>query len=167
LRHYIPSNSVTSGAPRQKRHQRKPAIERVQALADISRSGSRSCCHSNETRAPIANPHNSAQLEDTLYHSSKLYPGPCSSVRMRPGTDRQTDRQTHRHTDVRDHYTFRVVYDSRENVNISPTEQKAFRIDFETCPCITWIYGRASNPEAKTARRVSAPNTCRLKLLFS
>ena len=38
-------------------------IERVQALADISRSAL--CCHSNETRAPIANPPNSAQLEGT------------------------------------------------------------------------------------------------------
>ena len=26
----------------------------------------------------------------------------------------QTDRQTHRQTDARDHNTFRVVYDSRE-----------------------------------------------------
>jgi len=34
-------------------------IQRVQALADISR------CHSNATRAPIANPPNSAQLEGT------------------------------------------------------------------------------------------------------
>ena len=31
------------------------------------------CCHSNETRAPIANPPNSAQLEGTPYHSLKLY----------------------------------------------------------------------------------------------
>ena len=30
------------------------------------------CCHSNETRAPIANPLNSAQLEGTLYHSFNL-----------------------------------------------------------------------------------------------
>jgi len=43
-----------------------PGMERVQALADISRSAL--CCHSNETRAPIANPPNSAQLEGTLYH---------------------------------------------------------------------------------------------------
>jgi len=28
--------------------------------------------------------------------------------------DRQTHRQTHRHTDVRDHNTFLVVFDSRE-----------------------------------------------------
>jgi len=49
--------------------------ERVQALADISRLVL--CCHSNETRALIANPPNSAQLEDTPYHSSKLRPGPC------------------------------------------------------------------------------------------
>jgi len=41
----------------------KPGTERVQTLDDISRSAL--CCHSNETRAPIANPPNSAQLEDT------------------------------------------------------------------------------------------------------
>jgi len=41
----------------------KPGIERVQALADISRSAI--CCHSNETRAQIANPPNSAQLKGT------------------------------------------------------------------------------------------------------
>jgi len=38
-----------------------PGIERVQALADISRSAL--CSHSNETRALIANLPNSAQLE--------------------------------------------------------------------------------------------------------
>jgi len=40
-----------------------PGIERVRALADIARSAL--CCHSNETRAPIANPPNSAQLQGT------------------------------------------------------------------------------------------------------
>ena len=59
------------------------------------------CCHSIETRAPIANPPNSAQLEGTPYHSPKLHPDPCCSVGMRRGTDRHTDR----HTDGRDHYT--------------------------------------------------------------
>ena len=44
-------------------------------------------CHSNETRTPIANPPNSAQLEGTPYHSSKLRPGTCGSVG-------QTDTQT-------------------------------------------------------------------------
>jgi len=39
----------------------KPSTERVQAFADISRSAL--CCHSNETRASIANPPNTAQLE--------------------------------------------------------------------------------------------------------
>jgi len=29
-------------------------------------------------------------------------------------TDTQTDRQTHTHTDARDHNTFCVVYDSRK-----------------------------------------------------
>ena len=41
----------------------KPGTERAQALADISRSAL--CCHNNETRAPIAYPSNSAQLEST------------------------------------------------------------------------------------------------------
>jgi len=55
---------------------------------DISRSAL--CCHSNETRAPTANPPNSGQLGFTPYHSSKLHPGPCSSVGMWLGTDRHT-----------------------------------------------------------------------------
>ena len=41
--------------------------QRVQALADISRSAL--YCHSNETRAPIATKPNSAQLEGTLNYS--------------------------------------------------------------------------------------------------
>jgi len=41
----------------------QPGIERVQALADISRAAL--CCHSNETRAPIVNLPNSSQLEGT------------------------------------------------------------------------------------------------------
>jgi len=67
---------------------------------------------SNETRPPIANPPNSAQLWGSPYHSPKLHPGLCSSVGVLPRTVRQTDR--HIHTDVGDHNTFRVVYDSRE-----------------------------------------------------
>ena len=70
----------------------QPAIQRVQALADISHSALL-CCHCNETRAPIANPPNSAQLEGTRYHSPKLHPGPYSSVGMRRGPDRQTHRR--------------------------------------------------------------------------
>jgi len=48
------------------------------------------CCYSNEIRAPIANPPNSAQLPGTPYHSSKLHPGPCTacSVGVMRGTDR-------------------------------------------------------------------------------
>ena len=79
----------------------KPVTERVRALADISRSAL--CCHSNETRAPISNPPNSAQLEGTRYHSPKLHPGPCSNVGMRRGTDRHT-------ADGRDQYRFRLGY---------------------------------------------------------
>jgi len=93
----------------------KPGIERVQALTDISRSAL--CCHSNEIRAPIANPPNSAQLGATLT-IPKITSRSVRSVRMRRGTDRQTDTQTHRHTDtqtaVATQYTFRLGYTSRE-----------------------------------------------------
>jgi len=50
--------------------------------------------NSNETRAPIANLPNSAQLVGTPYHSTKLHPGLCNSVGMRRGTDNQTHRNT-------------------------------------------------------------------------
>jgi len=70
----------------------KPGIERVQALADISRLAL--CCHSNKTHAPTANLPNSAQLEGTPYHSPNLHTGPCSSVGMRQWTHRQADTQT-------------------------------------------------------------------------
>jgi len=70
----------------------KRGIERVQALADISRPAL--CCHSNETRAAIVNPPYSAQIEGIPYHSPNLHPGPCNSVGMRRAADRQTD--THR-----------------------------------------------------------------------
>jgi len=54
--------------------------------------------HSNATRAPIANPPNSAQLGDIpskhiTSNSFKLHSGPCNSVDMRPRTDRQTHRR--------------------------------------------------------------------------
>ena len=52
------------------------------------------CCHGNETHAPIANPPNSPQIGGTPYLSPKLHAGPCSSVGMRRGTDRHTDRDT-------------------------------------------------------------------------
>jgi len=82
----------------------KPGIERVQTLADMSRSAL--CCLSNETRAPIANPPNSAQLEGT--HHSPSY------IRVRAVVWGCGRGQTHRHADARDQYTFGVVYDLRE-----------------------------------------------------
>jgi len=56
---------------------------------------------SNETRAPIANPPNNAHLGGSPYHSSKLHPGPSSSVDVRPRIVRQTHRQTHTDTQTR------------------------------------------------------------------
>ena len=52
------------------------------------------CCHSNETRAPIAYPPKSSQLGSTLHHSIKLYRGSCSRVGMRRGADTHADTQT-------------------------------------------------------------------------
>jgi len=87
-------------------------------LADISRSPrcchvhplpirAAICCHSNETRAPIANPPNSAQLGGTLYRPPTYIR--VRAVVWRTAADRHTDRQT----DVRDHSILCVVYDTR------------------------------------------------------
>jgi len=92
----------------------KPGIERVQALADIFCLVL--CCHSNETRSPIANLPNGTQLDGTPgpLPFPKLYPGLCSSVGMRQGTDRQTHRCTwpiyisHRLRLARNNYTIRI-----------------------------------------------------------
>ena len=67
------------------------------------------CCHSNATRAPIANPPNSAQLGGSLNHAPKLH-----YIRVRAVVWAYGRGQTDRQTDVRDHNTFCVVYDSRK-----------------------------------------------------
>jgi len=67
----------------------KPRIQRVQEFADISRSVL--CCHSNETRAPIADPPNSVQLEDHLPFASYIR---VRAVVWECG-EGQTDRQIH------------------------------------------------------------------------
>jgi len=54
----------------------------------------------------LQDPPNSAQLGGIPYHSPKLHPDPCNTVGMQLRTD------TDRHTDVRDHNIFRVIYDS-------------------------------------------------------
>jgi len=82
-------------------------IERVQAFADISCSVL--CCHSNESRAPIANPPISAQLEGTLYHSRSCIR--VHAVVLECSEDRQTHRQLwplyiSRHLDLHDVITY-------------------------------------------------------------
>jgi len=67
----------------------QPSIERVQPLADISRSAL--CCHSNETHAPIASPPNSAQLVGTPTI-------PPSYIRVRAVVWGCGRGHTHRHT---------------------------------------------------------------------
>jgi len=91
-----------------------PPVTNQQRAHTLRKLGFALCCHSNATRAPIANPPNSAQLGGSLYHAPKLHPGPCSNVGVRPRTDTQTHTQTHRHTDAHNHNTFCVVYDSRK-----------------------------------------------------
>jgi len=78
--------------------------------AALRKLGFALCCHSNATRAPTANLPNSAQLGGCLYHAPKLHPGLCSSVSVRP----RTDRHTHKHTNAHDHNTFCIVYDARK-----------------------------------------------------
>ena len=109
ISHWFILSLSTTGLPRERRcsqvklfmciccEMRKkcqPAIQRVQALADILRTAIYAfavyktislhvCCDSNKTDAPIANLPNNAQLEGIPYHSPKLHPGLCSSVGMR------------------------------------------------------------------------------------
>jgi len=75
----------------------QPAVRTMSSYRGMDASlelGLALCCHSNATRAPIANPPNSAQLGGSLYHAAKLHPGPRSSVGVWPRTDTHT--QTHR-----------------------------------------------------------------------
>jgi len=60
----------------------------------------------NATRAPTANPPNTARLGGILYHTPKLHPGPCNSVDMRS----RTDTQAHKHTDRPTEQTHRRVW---------------------------------------------------------
>jgi len=81
----------------------------VQALADSSLSAL--CCHSNETRAPIANPPNSAQLEGTTTVSPSYIR--VSAVVWECG-EGQRDRQIHRRMAVTNTYFAPAGYVSRE-----------------------------------------------------
>jgi len=68
---------------------RIPGMQRVQALGGISRSAL--CCHSNETRAPIANPPNSAQLQGTvtnIHFASATHHAECTNDVFCNTTDR-------------------------------------------------------------------------------
>jgi len=59
------------------------------------------CCHSNKTRAPLANLQNSAQLEGTPYLSP-------SYIRVRAVVWECGEEQRDRHTDGHGQYTFRL-----------------------------------------------------------
>jgi len=63
----------------------------VQALANVSRSGYAATETKPVHRLHIRPSANSAQLGGTPQPFPILHPGPCSSVGMRPRTDRQTD----------------------------------------------------------------------------
>jgi len=67
------------------------------------------CCHSNATRAPIANPSSSAQTGGILYHPSPSYFRVCAIV-WACGRG-QTDRHTYRRAWPQ--YISRHLYDSR------------------------------------------------------
>ena len=73
------------------------AIKRVQASSLTFRIR-RVCYHSNETRAPIANPLSSAQLGGTSYHSQRY-------SRVRAIVWECGEGQTDTQTDGRDHNT--------------------------------------------------------------
>jgi len=71
-------------------HKRQPDIERVQALADISRS---------RYAAIATQPVHRLQIRPVVHKGVRhtippMGMSPCNSLGMRPGTDRQSDRQT-------------------------------------------------------------------------
>jgi len=96
------------------RHQWKPAVQTVQTAAVMLRTppvAGQSPAGGARRPGPAGRSHyvvisRDAQLGGSLYHAPKLHPGPRNSVGVRPRRDRHTD------TDVRDHNTFCVVYDS-------------------------------------------------------
>jgi len=72
----------------------EPGIERLQALADISRS--RYVDRATEFPCTDCKSAQQCTTRGHLLPFPKLHPGPCSSVGIRPHTDRQTHRQTRR-----------------------------------------------------------------------
>jgi len=95
-RHQWTSAVQAAAVTGQQRAQTSPRVRTMSSYREMDASfslGFALCCHSNAARAPIANPLNSAQLGGSLYHAPKLYPGPCSSVGVRPQTDIQTHRR--------------------------------------------------------------------------
>jgi len=84
----------------------EPGRERVQALADISRS---------RYVAIATQPVHRLQIRPIVhnYGASPTIPQVTSGSVQQCG-HLAAERQTQRHTDARDHYTFRVVYDLRE-----------------------------------------------------
>ena len=74
------------------------SVRRAVGLADNRWALPRTCSVAIATQ-----PVHRLQIRPTVgipYHSSKLHPGPCNSIRMRPRIVRQTHRQTHTQTRV-------------------------------------------------------------------
>jgi len=78
------------------------------------------CCHSNATRAPIANPPNSAQLGGNPYHSQ------VTSGSVQQCGNAAADRQT----DTRDH-----IYISRR-LPLTLTLMRCYSICRFICSCL-------------------------------
>jgi len=71
------------------------------------------CCHSNATRAPIANPPNSAQLGGSLYHAP-------SYIRVRAVVWAYGRGQTHRHRRTWPQYILRHLRLTQNVMNVLP-----------------------------------------------
>ena len=98
--HHLAASSVRRPRPAGRSHYVVISRDARKLVARV-----RVCCHSNTTRAPIANPPNSAQLGGSLCHAPKLHPDPCSIAGVRPRTDRQAPRQTDTQTDTQTRVT--------------------------------------------------------------
>jgi len=94
----------------------------------------------NETRAPIANPPNSAQLEGTPYHSP-------SYIRVRAVVWACGERQAHRQTDRQTHTQTRLT-----NIHFASSTTHA--------KCNKWSKKFEKRPHRRCSRTVQSHSPC-------
>jgi len=107
----------------------------------------RVCCHSNETRAPIANLPNSAQVQGTPYHSPKLHLGACVAQ----------DRHTHRRDQI--HFTSATPHGKCSN-------HGAFTCLYHASPVCVRRAGEIHRQAQQQSPQIPRQCVCRIALII-